>query len=265
MALVLRGVLASFILLAALPFGFPLSEKVDSFKFPPGDFRNCPLSEGVFRFEVLPGAGWDNLRNQPMGLVFARNYSQCKLSEDGKFLIPDNTVIYPVKNSKVDTHAEIYDHWSNVSSITAKSINAEAAISFPFGSISGSYSEEFESVKRHQVEDNAATVLVQLRHNLYKVKLEPDTVFQPTFKSRLLEIGVHLQQNNPEHVAYLAGLLVRDFGTHYVSSVNAGAILAKRDHLQRKYLENFEGEKSAITAAASVSFCNIFDAFLTLL
>ena len=164
MALVLRRVLASFLLLAASAFECLLSEKADSFKFPPGDFRNCPLSEGVFRFEVLPGAGWDNLRNQHMGLVFARNYSQCKLSDDGKFLIPDNAVIYPVKNSKVDTYAKIYHHWSNFSSITAKSINAEASVSLPFGSISGSYSEEFESVKQHQVEDNAATVLVQIRH-----------------------------------------------------------------------------------------------------
>lgn len=81
--------------------------------------------------------------------------------EDGQFLIPDDVDLYPVKNSKVETFAELYGHWQNYSSLTAKSINAEAAAAFEFGGISGSYSSEHESVKQHQVEDNAATTRQQ--------------------------------------------------------------------------------------------------------
>jgi len=193
-----------------------------------------------------------------MGSVFGRNYSKCKTSDDGKFLIPDNMVLYPVKNSKVDTLAEFYDHWTSYSSITAKTINAEASVKLPFFSISGSYSSEYESVKRHQVEDNTVTILVQLRHNLYKARIEPDSALSPAFKSRLIEIAMHLQQNNSDYANYLAQLLVRDFGTHFITSVNAGAVLAKMDHLKKKYLADFEGEKSDITAAASLSFFKVF-------
>ena len=132
--------------------------------------------------------------------------------EDGQFLIPDDVDLYPVKNSKVETFAELYGHWQNYSSLTAKSINAEAAAAFEFGSISGSYSSEHESVKQHQVEDNAATTRVQIHHDLYKAKLEPDSVLQPAFKSRVLEIASHLQHNNTEFAKYLPQLLVRDFG-----------------------------------------------------
>lgn len=228
-------------------------------KFPLGDPRNCPIEKGVYRFEVLPGGGWDNLNNEDMGVVFEKNYSKCKLSDDGKFLLPDNVFLYPVKNSKVETFANFYDHWTNYSSLTAETINAQASVEF-FGldlGISGSYSSEVRSVKEYQINENSFTTRVQIRHNLYKAKLKPDSTLDSAFKSRLLSIASHLQHNNTDYTKYLAQLLIRDFGTHYISNVNAGAILAKLDHLQKKCVEDFEGEKSNITAAASASFLQV--------
>jgi len=32
--------------------------------------ESCELAPGVSRMEVLPGIGWDNLRNKDMALVF---------------------------------------------------------------------------------------------------------------------------------------------------------------------------------------------------
>lgn len=232
-------------------------------KFPLGDPRNCPIEKGVYRFEVLPGGGWDNLNNEDMGVVFEKNYSKCKLSDDGKFLLPDNVFLYPVKNSKVETFANLYDHWTNYSSLTAETINAQASVEF-FGldlGISGSYSSELRSVKEYQINENSFTTRVQIRHNLYKAKLKPDSTLDSAFKSRLLSIASHLQHNNTDYTKYLAQLLIRDFGTHYISNVNAGAILAKLDHLQKKCVEDFEGEKSNITAAASASFFASFLSF----
>ena len=228
--------------------------------FPIGDPRSCPLSKGVYRFEVLPGGGWDNLRNLHMGFVSVMNYSKCKTSDDGKYLIPDNVFLYPLKESKVHTFAELYDHWNNYSSTTTKSINAEASGKFFFGNIGGSYSSEFESVKKHQVEDKSVTTRVQMRHVLYTAKLQPDSALQPEFKSRLLEIASHLQHNNTAFAKFLAQILVRDFGTHFITSVKAGAVLAKVDHLTKKFVADFDEDKSKITAAASASFFGIFGA-----
>lgn len=193
-----------------------------------------------------------------MGVVFGRNYSECKTSEDGKFLIPDNMVLYPVKKGKLDAFADFYDHWNNYSSLTARSINLEASASFAMFSISGSYSSEHESVKRHQVEDKSATTRVQIRHNLYMAKLQPDSALHPTFKSRLLAIASYVQGNNPEYANFLAEILVRSFGTHYITSVNAGAVLAKVDQLSKKYVGDMKGDKSKVTAAASASFFKLF-------
>ena len=194
----------------------------DSALFPKafGDPGSCPLTKGMYRFEVLPGGGWDNLRNLHMGAVSVMNYSKCKTSDDGKYLIPDNVFLYPVKKSKVETFAEFYDHWNNYSSTTSRSVNAEASAKFGgIFSVSGSYSSEFESVKKHQVEDKSVTTRVQMRHFLYTAKLQPDSGLQPAFKTRLLEIASHLQHNNTAYANFLAQILIRDFGTHYITLV----------------------------------------------
>ena len=229
-------------------------------KYPVGDPRNCLQGEdkGLLRLEVLPGTGWDNLRNLNMGMVTWKNYSQCSTSEDGKYLIPDNTYVVPLKESNVVLNSEYFDHWNNYSSMTSNSINVGAHGSLFGWSLGGKFSSEFESVKKHQVEDKAITTRVQLRYKFYTVGAQPDMQLHPDFKARLLDIAANLQCNNTAVARYMADLLVRDFGTHYVTSIDAGAILAKVDHVKSKYAATFQMDKSKITASASASFFGSF-------
>ena len=261
-SLIARFFLAFALFSAVFSTSFVFAENTESDNsfnsFPFGDPRSCPISKGVFRFEVLPGGGWDNLMNQHMSFVSLLNYSKCKTSDDGKYLLPDNVFLYPVKESKVHAFAELFDHWNNYSSTTSLSINIEAHAMFKSFSIGGSFSSEFESVKKHQVEDKAVTTRVQMRHVLYIAKLQSDSAFQPEFKSRLLEIASHLQHNNTAYANFLAQMLVRDFGTHYITSVKAGAVLAKVDHLTRKFAGDVGEKKHKITATARLSFSQVF-------
>ena len=204
--------------------------------------------------EVLPGIGWDNLRNFGMGMVTYRNYSQCLTTEDGKYLIPDNVFAIAIKESSVVMNSEYFDHWNNYSSMTSNSINTEA----DFGPISGKFSAEFQSVKKHQVESKSVTTRVQLRYKYYTVKSQPGVQLHPDFKFRLLDIAAHLQSNNTEMARYMADLVVRDYGTHYVTSIDAGAILAKIDHIKKSYAARYSDDKSKITASASGSFGKSF-------
>ena len=260
MSLIARFFLACALFCAIFGTSFVLAHNDSShLKFPLGDPRNCPLSNGAYRFEVLPGSGWDNLRNQHMGVVSLHNYSKCSASEDGRYLLPDDVVLYPIKESKVHTFAELYEHWANFSSMTARGINVEASIQFKGIGIGGSFSSEFQSVKKHQVEDKAVTTRVQMRHVLYTAKLQPGSALQPVFKSHLLEIASHLQHNNTAYANFLAQLLVRDFGTHYITGVKAGAILAKVDHLTKKFFFDLGGNKREIKANAHLSFLSYFN------
>ena len=120
-------------------------------QFPVGDYRNCIFNGNLTpRLETLPGLGWDNLRNRISGMVAFFNYSQCRTSEDGRYLIPNDVFVTPLKESKAALFSELIDHWTNYSSTTSRTVNVEAHESF-FGSISGSFSSEYSEVKKHQV------------------------------------------------------------------------------------------------------------------
>ena len=65
--------------------------------YPIGDVRNCAIQDGsasksLDRMDVLPGLGFDNLRNLhvDLGQVMDYNYSTCQVSGDGLYLVPDN-------------------------------------------------------------------------------------------------------------------------------------------------------------------------------
>jgi hypothetical protein len=236
--------------------------KSDS-NWPVGDIRRCLelMKESNLPgkiFEVIPGIGWDNLRNVEADLVVSYNYSQCKLTDDGRLLIPDNVFTVPIKYSSVETFAELIDHWLNTSSLTSNTINIQAGLNLPHASVSGSFSYENEQIKSKQIEDKAVTTRVQVRYYRYEAKLQTASELSPQFKSRLMSIAANVQLNRTEQARYEGQLLVRDFGTHVLTSVTAGAALVKEDYLQSEFVISQEEKKSSILAIASASFFNIF-------
>ena len=259
--------LALFVLTCCAPVAFcDASDETpgQKFKILPGDVRNCPsfspqnVSQPLHRMEVLPGLGFDNLRNLDMGQVHFYNYSTCRISADGKYLLPDNIFLIPVQQSEVDRFAEVFDHWDEYTSMTSHSINVDA--SFSFSAVNAKFSTEYTTTKTHHVisGQSTKTARVQIRHKLYTVKIQPDAQLHPTFKARLFDIAANLQDNNTEFAHYLAELLVRDYGTHYVSSVDAGAALAQIDQGTWDYgsTEDTKTINRKIAASASASFFN---------
>ena len=229
-----------------------------SLQYPSGDVRSCPTQrldgDGLLRqMEVLPGAGFDNLRNLPMGEVYDYTYSKCMISKDGRFLLPDNVFLIPVQESKLEVFAEVFNHWSAYSSVNSRSINAEASF---FSLISGKFSSEHLSMKTHQVSNSAKTTRVQLRHHFYSVKIQPDAQLSSSFKSRILDIAAYLQNNQSDYAEYLAELIVRDYGTHYISSADAGGIVYQLDYISSDYLNDVNVDSRSVTASASFTFLN---------
>jgi len=228
-----------------------------------GDVRNCPnyqptdLSAPLHRMAVLPGLGFDNLRNLDKGQVFQYNYSACKISSDGKYLLPDNVFLIPRQRSNVEVFAELFSHWDDYKSMTSASINVETTANF-FAQINAKFSSDYMSVKTRQVKDEAKTTRVQIRYNLYAVKIQPDAQLHPTFKSRLFDIAATQQNNDTDLAYYLAELLVRDYGTHVVTSADAGASLAQIDHVASSFLETTGVTSTDVRASASVSFLRKF-------
>eukprot|EP00105_Crassostrea_gigas_P008701 XP_011423353.2 PREDICTED: macrophage-expressed gene 1 protein [Crassostrea gigas] len=224
-----------------------------------GDPRTCYDGKGEkpLMFEVLPGFGWDNLVNENRGVVVNFNYSKCKTTEDRRYLLPDGIVTIPVKTSQMNVFSKLYDHWSQYESDTANSINIGASGHKMGVKIAASFSSEHEHIRKHQLEDKSFTTKVQVKFVRYTAKVLPDIQLDQSFRNRLLKIAGHIHQNRKSSTKYESELLVRDFGTHVLTSVDAGASIVKVDQVDSSFLKDTTTNRENIGFSASISLPGI--------
>ena len=238
------------------------SEVSQASEFPVHDVRNCPSqqwfggSQTSRLLEVLPGLGFDHLRHLDMGQVHFYNYSTCKVTTDGKFVIPDSTFIIPIQESHYKFSADYFDHWDNYTSITSSKITSGFSL---LNILGGSFSKEKRSVKTNQVNFKSKTTRVTFRNGIYNIKLDSAAELHPTFKSKIYEIAARLQNNDTQMADYLSELLVRDYGTHYITSVETGAVFAKLDYISQHYASEAEVTNIASAAAFSLPILQLFN------
>ncbi|XP_078528015.1 macrophage-expressed gene 1 protein-like [Lissotriton helveticus] len=218
---------------------------------PSPGLQECRKAQNIPTMEVLPGGGWDNLRNLDMGRVMYMDYTSCLTSEDGVYIIPDGVFVIPQKQTSLEMNSEIVASWKEYKSSTAFSINEEFSF---FSVINGKFSTDFQRVKTHQVRDSSFTTRVQIRNLRYTVKTMPNFVFDPSFKSQLVNIANHLENNQTRMANFLAEILILNYGTHVITSVDAGANLVQEDQIRNTFLEDSWSMRSSITAAASIAF-----------
>ncbi|KAJ8401609.1 hypothetical protein AAFF_G00379260 [Aldrovandia affinis] len=217
--------------------------------------RECRASSPTMpALEVLPGGGWDNLRNLDMGRVMNISYSLCQTTEDGIYLIPDEVFVIPQKLSGVETNSEIISSWLDQRSSTAHSINVE--VSF-LSTVNAKFSSENERMKTHQVKEGSVTARVQVRNFIYSVKAYPDFTLDTRFTQQAEEIADALENNRTRQATYLSEKMVLDYGTHVITSVDAGATLVKEDYLRASFVSDSETARSSVTASAGVNFFNV--------
>ncbi|XP_054828236.1 macrophage-expressed gene 1 protein-like [Eublepharis macularius] len=214
-------------------------------------FQACKTAGDLKVLEVLPGGGWDNLRNVEMGEVMSLDYSLCRTTEDGEYLIPNDVFVVPHKKSTVEVHSELIENWMVYTDAFAQSINAEASF---LSVLNGKFSESSQKTKMHNVYDETITTRVQARYHIYSVKAHPSFTFQKDFRHQLVGIGNQLENNQSRIADYLAEMLVLNYGTHVLTSLEAGASLIQEDQVKRSFVMDKETEKGGITASASATF-----------
>uniref|UniRef100_A0A8C8REN3 Macrophage-expressed gene 1 protein n=1 Tax=Pelusios castaneus TaxID=367368 RepID=A0A8C8REN3_9SAUR len=219
-------------------------------------FQECKKALKLPGFEVLPGGGWDNLRNLDMGKVINLGYSLCKTTEDGSYIIPDEVFTIPRKQSNLEINSEIIESWMNYQSATAASVNTEVSL---FSSLNGKFSSDFSKLKTHQVKDQAMTTRVQVRNLVYTAKFDPGAALDKGFRQQLVAIAGHLENNQSRMADYLSEVLVLNYGTHVITSVDAGASLVQEDQIKSTFVQDNMSVRSAITASAGASFHSIIN------
>ncbi|XP_030000457.1 macrophage-expressed gene 1 protein-like [Sphaeramia orbicularis] len=224
----------------------------------PNGIRQCRASTGlsITAMEVLPGGGWDNLRNIDMGRVMNMSFTYCQTTEDGLFFIPDEVFVIPRKETGVETYSEIITSWMQQTSVTSHSINTK--VSF-FSVLNGKYSEENQQMKTHQVKDSAVTSRVQVRNVIYTVKAYPDFTLDSRFAQQVKEVADAIENNQTRNAAYLSEKMVMDYGTHVITSVDAGAVLVQEDYLRSAYVTDNQSDISSVKAQTSLNFFNALE------
>ncbi|XP_041642761.1 macrophage-expressed gene 1 protein-like [Cheilinus undulatus] len=236
----------TLLFLLPLCFSVPISR-------PTNWLRQCREStnSSITALEVLPGGGWDNLRNMDMGRVMNLSYFQCQSTEDGIYLIPDEVFVIPYKETGLETNSEIISSWLDQTSSTSNSINAE--VSF-YSVLNAKFSVENQRMKTHQVKDSSATAKVQVRNLIYTVKAYPDFTLDLRFAQQAKEIASAIENNQTITANYLSEKMVLDYGTHVITSVDAGSALVSEDYLRKSYVANGSSDTSSIKVQAGFNF-----------
>ncbi|XP_015251052.1 PREDICTED: macrophage-expressed gene 1 protein-like [Cyprinodon variegatus] len=215
--------------------------------------RQCRASTNISitALEVLPGGGWDNLRNLDMGRVMNLSYFQCQTTEDGLYFIPDEVFVIPQKETGLETNSEIISSWQEQKSTTSHSINSD--VSF-YSILNGKFSLESTRMKSHQVKDSSTTARVQVRNFIYTVKAYPDFTLDSRFSQQVKQIADAIENNQTRNADYLSEKMVLDYGTHVITSVDAGASLVQEDYLRSSYVSDSASDSSTVKAQAGLNF-----------
>ncbi|XP_055492476.1 macrophage-expressed gene 1 protein-like [Leucoraja erinacea] len=211
----------------------------------------CRKAQNLTALEVVPGGGWDNLRNLDRGRVMNISYSLCKLTEDGKYFIPDHVYVVPQKQTNMDIVSEIITSWMDYKSSTSASVNADVSY---LSILNAKFSASVERVKTRQVKDSSTTTRIQVRNLIYKVKSVPDFQLDQDFKQQLIEIANYIENNQTKAAEYFAQLLVLNYGTHVLTGIDAGASLVQEDQIRSSFVSESWSQKSSIRASAGVTF-----------
>ncbi|XP_073723862.1 macrophage-expressed gene 1 protein-like [Misgurnus anguillicaudatus] len=218
---------------------------------PSNGLSDCRKNSALTGLEVLPGGGWDNLRNIDMGRVMNLSYSQCQTTEDGVYFIPDEVFVIPQKESGVETNSEIIMSWLEEKSSTSRSINADASFQ---SMINGKFSKENQRMKTHQVKENSVTARVQVYNHLYTVKAYTNFALDSSFAQQAVEIADAIENNQTRQATYLSEKLILDYGTHVITSVDAGATLVQEDYLKKSFISSSQSDMSSVSASAGLNF-----------
>ena len=235
--------------------------EIQSQSYPIGDIRNCQTtnpqdsSSQLQTINVLPGLEFDNLRNLDVGQVYNISFSTCRVTGDGMYILPDDMYLVLILNSDIDYSAKVTNHFQQWKSCTSSSINAEAGGLFSI--LSGNFSSEYIDTKVKMVNSKSQFVQVGVHHRFYSVHINPDANLHPSFKSQILDIAVNVQNNNTERARYLSQLLVRDYGTHVITSVLAGAAIELNIFVSKDFMKDNAKSELTISASATAKFTKV--------
>lgn len=196
------------------------------------------------------GQGWDNLQNLPLEKVFPTEYKTCQTTPDGAFLLPDDVSLTSVKHLNIDRMSKFYSNWEEYFLENRPTINSGSDFEIASVEISGSYDRFMVSTKQKFASMKASMLSTNLIYHAYTLKMSSTRKgLSSKFLSHLKLIHKSYVAGDENLAEYHANLLVQEFGTHLVTSVDLGARIEQNDYIDLK--GNFTNLDEMKAAAAS--------------
>lgn len=199
------------------------------------------------------GIGYDAIQGNPQTdledpgfkqSIFPLEYTKNVVTADGRFVIPDNTEAYQMKNCGYQTQSEeVQDEQSYRSSLSVD-VKLDGKVVFvPF-----SGSVEYNKVHSETYMHNMMYVSTAARCNVYRANIKLLAM------NRLSTDFVNAVANLPldDYGPYLQFISI--YGTHYISSMVMGAKAMVHSEFEQTVWNSLKQQKFDFNAAAQASF-----------
>uniref|UniRef100_T1JC19 MATH domain-containing protein n=1 Tax=Strigamia maritima TaxID=126957 RepID=T1JC19_STRMM len=208
------------------------------------------------KLKILPGFGWDALKDKDTKQLLQVTYDQCKTTFDGKLLIPDNADAFALKSQEIEVKSSIFEHWSTYIPPTSASFKIATNV-WPkeFLPLYYSFSEDYQQMKSLQFKKKTFTCRSEMRQVVYRVHLTE--LMDDSVKGRFMEVIGALLRDKNEEAKTLTEKIVSDYGSHYSNIVDVGAVIIKEDYLKDDFLRAYDGNRRKILSASKLSLLAI--------
>ena len=214
-------------------------------------FLDCN-GEKSLKVDIYPGFGWDHLRFLDMAPI----YDVSNFNDSDVFQSCIETI--PLHENKIEMESIEIDAFDSSTSDYSSNLMIGGSAGFGGFKIGGSYSKEYQTVKKEQGRERTITLRNEIDYLMVDVLLQPSCPLHPQVKKDLVEIARYQSTNQSLFATYLAQLFIKKYGTHFTSRLYLGGSITEEDFIADSNYYTTKSEQSLFKAAAEASFMGTF-------
>ncbi|UJR19130.1 hypothetical protein I4U23_022260 [Adineta vaga] len=204
------------------------------------------------KINIYPGYGWDDLRFMDMNPMY-------DISNFNDSLIFRSCVeMIPIRQNKISLGSEFIDIFDSRTNDYSSNIMISAKGGYLTFRIGGSYSSEYQNVKKQQGIEQTITLRNQIDYLMVDVLLKSSCPLNPQVKNDLIEISEYLENEHPEMATYAAQMFVKNYGTHVTTRIHLGGSIIEEDFIYKSDYQSSEETRRSYHATVEASFVNTF-------
>uniref|UniRef100_A0A914XWP7 Macrophage-expressed gene 1 protein n=1 Tax=Panagrolaimus superbus TaxID=310955 RepID=A0A914XWP7_9BILA len=208
----------------------------------------------------IVGYGWDDLQSVITKPVFVEEFKKCQAEPTGAFLLPDNIFATPILETSLDRMAEYFQSFNDFKETITNSFSASAGGGYAGFKASGTFSKKHQESKEKFSKYKSSLLQTKLVYRSFNLYQDSVGVLEGGFMDQIEQISNALSQNLTYQAKYLSEMIVKDFGTHYISSADTGAIIEQETFIDSNYAFTDATTLDSIRASAAASFGSYFHA-----